>query len=507
MIKTPKLKLRNDGKRVCLARTEYGQYAKGTDEIIFKALNENFEVALNGESCEVRECRVSAVPFNRPWPGKQRQFEQTESAGFISFAADETVTLSVKSKKAFEKALVRPKSKKIKTEIKDEAVVFTLKEPGSYVLELDDSHNVLHIFFNPIKEYKEAEQATHYFGPGMHFPGIISLRDNDRVYIDPEAVVFGSIHSRGAKNVKIFGGGVIDNSCEERITENAYEDHTKGCFRIYNCENIEVSDIILTNSSTWVLSMFNCSNIKIDNVKIVGQWRYNADGIDVVNSDHVTITNSFIRAFDDVISIKAIYDHNKPVENIVVDNCVLWCDWGKTCEVGVETAGKEYKNIVFKNCDILHNMLAALCVSNGYYAEIHDVLFENINVELQEEMVFDFQREENQVYEWSHKKRVPYLVLVRNDPYELRVIESEDGSIRKAADELGDVHDVVYKNINVITENEGIKPCIIITSKNPEKNFNNFTFENLCLNGVKVDNFDSFDTIFSNVDNIIITGC
>ena len=106
-----------------------------------------------------------------------------------------------------------------------------------------------------------------------------------------------------------FGGGVLDNSCEERITEQCYENHTKGNFRLYNCENIEVSDVIFTNSSTWVMSMFNCKNVHIDNVKIVGQWRYNTDGIDIVNSENVFIENSFIRSFDDTITIKAIYDY------------------------------------------------------------------------------------------------------------------------------------------------------------------------------------------------------
>lgn len=503
MIKIPRIKLISDNKCVHLGRTEFADYAIDTDEVIFKALNTNFDVTLNGEMCEVRECRVSAMPYNRPWPGKQRQYNQSESAGFISFCADEKVTIAVKSKKTFQKALIRPKSKNIFAEIRDDKVVFNLTKPGNYVLELDDPHNVLHIFFNPIKEYKNAEKSTYYFGPGMHFPGIIYLRDNDSVYVDADAIVFGSINSLGAKNVKIFGGGVIDNSCEERITENCYENHTKGTFRIYNCENIEVSDIILTNSSTWAMSMFNCKNIKIDNVKIVGHWRYNTDGIDIVNSDNVIIQNSFIRSFDDTISIKAIYDHEKPIENITVDNCVMWCGWGKNCEIGVETAGVEYKNITFKNCDLIHNSLAAMCISNGCYADIHDILFENINVELENEMNFVLQTEDSKCYSPENKVTIPYLIMNKNEQYAIRQ-KGAGGTIRKICDKLGNIHDVYYKNINVITEDKTIKPCIIIESLKPEEKFNNFTFENICINGIKENSFDRFDTRFANADNIII---
>ena len=83
--------------------TYCGKFAKNTNDVIFKLLNTDFEVEINDVPCEVRECRVSAIPFNRPWPGKQRNYNQSESAGFISFSADEQVEIKVKRKKAFDK--------------------------------------------------------------------------------------------------------------------------------------------------------------------------------------------------------------------------------------------------------------------------------------------------------------------------------------------------------------------------------------------------------------------
>lgn len=92
----------------------------------------------------------------------------------------------------------------VATGIVEVKVVFTLIEYGQYVLEFGDTHNVLHIFFNKIKEYPKAKDATFYFGPGMHFPGVILLRDNNTVYIDEEAVVFGSLYSAKAENFDDF---------------------------------------------------------------------------------------------------------------------------------------------------------------------------------------------------------------------------------------------------------------------------------------------------------------
>lgn len=500
MLKIQQTKTVCDDIFVCFGRTEFGKFAPDSDEVIFKALNDNFDMTVNGVPAAVRECRVSAIPFNRPWPGKQRPFSQSESAGYVSFSSDEAVELRVKSKKSFSYATVRPLSRNISPEIKGEEVVFTLKEHGSYTLELDGSHNVLHIFFDPIKDYKDAEKATKYFGPGIHFPGIIDLRDNDVVYIDRDAIVFGSINSTGAKNVRIFGGGVIDNSCEEVMVENAYENFSKGCFRIYNCENVRVEDIILTNSSTWSLSMFNCKNISIENVKIVGQWRYNTDGIDIVNSEDVHVRSCFVRSFDDAVTLKAIYDYDKPMKNITVENSVFWCGWGKTCEIGIETFGIEYKDIIFRNCDLIHNSSCALGVVNGCHANVHDVLFENMRIEFQRDTLPEVdQMSDEDVYDGWNERKNPRFVHISNFKYAIRRKSISGLVIEKCA--YGKIRDITFKNIKVVCDDDTIIPKVYAVSD--DEPFENIVFEDISLNGEKIKDFESFETEIRNVNMII----
>lgn len=504
MLVIPKFKALSDGLFVPFGRTEFASFATDTKDTVFKLLNDNFDVEINGEKCEVRECRVSKLPFNRPWPGKQRQYEQTESAGYISFYADEAVTLKVKSKKAFSNAKVRPLSKNVVPTVSDDEITLELKEFGSYVLELDGTHNVLHIFFNEYKEYPDAQKSTYYFGPGIHFPMMINLKDNDTVYVDKEAIVFGSIFTNGAKNVKIYGGGVIDNSCEERLVESSYEPFSKGTFRIYNAENVDVSDLILVNSSNWVLSMFWCRNITIDNVKIVGHWRYNTDGIDIVNSSDITIKNSFIRSFDDTISIKAIYGYDRPIENITVDNCVLWSGWNKNCEVGVEACGVEYKNIRFRNSDLIHSSLSALSVSNGGGADMHDIVFEGLNIEFQNDtMMQQLQTADSQEYTGYGLHMEPKFVFCSNMQYATRV---RCGELRRAyAKRIGTIRNIRFDNVNVIAENIDYKPQIYIESVNKDLPCTGFHFNNLCINGIKQTAFDSFELVTINSEDITIS--
>ena len=63
----------------------------------------------------------------------------------------------------------------------------------------------------------------------------------------------------------------------------------------------------------------NCENITVDNIKIIGQWRYNSDGINICASKNVTVKNSFIRSFDDCIITRGAYLEGEDgnVENVL----------------------------------------------------------------------------------------------------------------------------------------------------------------------------------------------
>lgn len=453
----------------------------------FTLIYSRYTVTVNGQSCPVRLCRVSAMPFNRMWPGYQRSLDQTEEAGYITFSADEPVTLQVECNNVFSQSVLRPLSKGISLKQSGNTVEFILKEHGAYVLELDDEHHALHIFYNPIKIY--TEKATYHFGPGIHFPGIITLKDDESVYIDEEAIVFGSIYTEGAQNIRIFGGGVLNGSTERRILEHCYEPFTKGTVRLYNSKNITIEDVILQDSATWILSLFNCDHAMIDGVKMVGHWRYNTDGIDVVNTSHVIIRNCFIRSFDDTVTLKGIYGHKKPIEDIMVEHCVLWCGWGRNCEVGVETDTPEYRNIVFRDCDLIRSNGVAIDIQNGSGADIHDVAFENLRVEFQVSTQPEIlQKRDDQVYE-------------PENPYTPRLIFAES-KLLPGYEKFGMIRNITYRNIQVFMENGVLPPKLLFRSRDPQTILRNFQIQGITVNGEPVP-IEFFDVTIENAEEIL----
>lgn len=460
----------------------------------------DYRVKINGEECYVHSCRVSAMPYNAYWPGYQRDKNQAEWASFITFFGDEEVTVEVECEREFKTATVRPRSKNVVVKSNSNTVSFGLKNTGNYVLELDDNHFALHIFYSKLQPTVNPADVTYYFGPGNHYPLLITLKDNESLYVHPEARVFTTVYAKNAKNIKIFGGGILNNSNQERVTQSCAGEFPIGNVQLKECKNVKLQDVILMDSASWVCSMFNCDGVCIDNIKIVGQWRYNTDGIDICNSSNVEVRDCFVRSFDDSICIKAMNNHTV-CENINIENCVCWCEWGKTLEIGLETAADEYNNITYKNCDLIHNRTAAITISNGHYADIHNVSYENINVEFQEYNRPEVLQESmSQIYLDNGEIFMPCLIQLGNSKF-------SNNYANDIADEkdknFGYTHNINFKNINVYNENP-LDVRVRFQSVSNEVFVEDIVIENLFINGKKISDFNSLDAFFENNKNITI---
>lgn len=365
----------------------------------------DFQIAINGIPTEAWFCRVSAYPYNTPWPGCQRPLDQTEIASFVSFEADEAVTVTLTSAKDFSEVIVRPLSRKIVPQVSGRKIKFTITKMGQYTVELDGYHCALHIFANPATDFgvdKTAPNVT-YLAPGIHELGDVELTEGQTLFIDGGAVLYGSVTAIHKNNVRIVGYGVIDGSREVRTDTTgllvyhytkdlrdeatlrealAEQDVLNGCVRLYSCRNSEVFGVILRDSASFAAIIADCEFCECTWVKTIGMWRYNSDGIDLFNSRYVRVADCFLRDFDDCMVIKGIKGWDKANQHhILVEGCTIWCDWGRGLELGAETCADEYHDIIWIDCDLIHGTHIHIDLQNGDRAHIHDMLVKNIRCE------------------------------------------------------------------------------------------------------------------------------
>lgn len=470
-----------------------------------------YHVRINGQPVSLNTARVSAEPFNRRWPGHQRSEEQTELINFLSMAADEPLHFEIVPERPFESAVIRPLSLGIQPEIRENGVIaFTLEHPACFTLEPYGRHDALHIFVDaPAEEMPNpADEGVIYFGAGEHDAGIITLHSHQTLFIDEGAVVYGCVRAIDAEDIKILGRGILDNSRNrEKIL---YECHAEGNFAAVNnatrehtvqleyCTNVDISGITLRDSLVYNIRPIGCRKLHIAQVKIIGCWRYNSDGIDMHNCEDVLIENCFLRTFDDSICVKgfdcyyagdvekavheAMYRNSQAYDvfkNVVVRGCVIWNDWGKCLEIGAETRAEEISNVVFEDCHIIHVCATVLDVCNIDYADVHDIVFQSITVEYDDEIPTPvIQNRDSEVYINPDPDFAPCLFGAVTDYHP----EYSAGGTRR-----GYTHAIVYRSIALFGRQA---PKAHFKGYDREHRTWDVLIENLIWNGQRVTDFD-----------------
>lgn len=403
----------------------------------------DYEVQINGNPVALDTARVSAVPFNRRWPGHQRGLEQTELIHFLSLATDEPLRFTIKPRRPFEKVVIRPLALGIEPEIHtDGTIAFTMEHPAYCTVEPYGRNHALHIFADPLSDEPIDRDAGEvlYFGPGEHDVGMIELKSHQTLWLDEGAVVYACVRAMDAEHIRIVGRGILDNSrnretilfeCHaennDAAVRNAVREHT---IQLEYCTDVEISGITIRDSLVYNIRPIGCKKLHISHVKIIGCWRYNSDGIDLHNCEDVLIEHCFLRTFDDSICVKgfdcyyegdveeavrnAMYHSGVAYDvfqNIRIRDCTIWNDWGKCLEIGAETRAEKICHVIFENCQIIHVTGAVLDCCNVDYADVHDIVYRDIAVEYDEVVpVPKIQKSDADTYENDNPNYVPTLI-------------------------------------------------------------------------------------------------
>ena len=472
---------------------QYHPGDKGMAEIASRILEgffpkkSGYDVKVDGKSVFVRPILVSAMPFNQWAPGYQRPMDQTEVAGMVKIEAEGATEFVVKSSRAFKVAKVRPLRAGVKTVVDCGEIRFTLPKPGYYVLELDGYHNPLEIFVDEKRDFaKERAEANIVFGPGIHEPVVVKLKSHDRVFLDKDAFVLGSFQVEGAEDVKISGYGIICGSRNRRVGDHCYREGMDFAVRVMDSKHVVFDGPTILDSSCWCITSFNSSYVEFAHLKITAAWRYNTDGIDICNSQHVSIHDCFVHSFDDTIVLKGNFpefDRKDPVDDVKVEHCVCWCGWGRTLEIGLETWAPYYRGIVFEDCDLIHNNAAALSVHLGGPAPIEDITFRNIRIEYDaSEMESILQRDRDQKAVCKSPWSGRWLDISNGKMFAAGSMYTKSNGLDVVNEPYGTFKKVIVEDIDITVDDGAVHPSHSIHAQ-PGSTFGEIVIENVRING------------------------
>ncbi len=307
---------------------------------------------------------------------------------------------------------------------------------------------------------EKPERVSYEFRKGkVYHIGTLELKTGDVVYIEEGAVVSGMIRSRMADHIRIIGNGILYGGNWHEWNENGAEQMLVTVLG----KDIEVRGITLLDGGSWHLVPTACEDVRIEDINILGKV-ITGDGIDIVGSRNVTVRNSFVRANDDCISIKA-EEFQDPsgcadVRHILVEDCLFWnAEFGNALEIGYETRCDEISDVVFRNCEIVHceyegnQSGGVLTIHNADRAFVHDIHYENIRIEDAQEKFID-----------------------------IKTLDSKYSRDRVR----GMVSDIHFKNIEIT---EGVFPVSIVRGFEMKQELcrpHDFYFENIVIHGKKI---------------------
>jgi parallel beta-helix repeat protein len=277
-----------------------------------------------------------------------------------------------------------------------------------------------------ISACSRAGGGTVFFPAGEYLSGSIELLKNVTLYLEAGAVIAGSTNledyalekapgraaptraglltARNANNIAITGRGVIEGNgmffvdptklklrealdYDKKYTRQGEDfmnpkfgtadgplepkDRPNNLLRFFNCTNILISGVTIQNSPIWTVNFVQCERVNMTGVAInsfgSGRRVPNDDGIDLVETKYVHISDCDIQNGDDGIAVLG-------GEKITVANCTLS---SRSAAVRVGFAGADIRDCVFANL-VIFDSNRGLAVNVRGSNSIENVLFSDI---------------------------------------------------------------------------------------------------------------------------------
>lgn len=300
---------------------------------------------------------------------------------------------------------------------------------------------------------------------GKYLLGQIQLRSNMELYLAPGAVLHAStnladfpaqkaihengehrpfIFGAGISNVSITGMGVIDGSGPAYWGKED-SDRIRFGLIVQGCNNVKIRDISIRDTPMFLMGVMDCDNVVVDGVTLTAPADSpNTDGLQVIDSHDVRISNCLISVGDDGIVPKM---RKRMIERLQVNNCRISSDDG-AIKFGTRSSSG-MKDSQFSNITITNSRygIALFMIHGGVYENIR---FSNIRI----------------ATGGRHKRHYPIFADIddRADSPELQGTQNRP---------LGRIHGITFDGIDISTGGN------ILISGHPKSPVTDLTIRNM----------------------------
>lgn len=259
------------------------------------------------------------------------------------------------------------------------------------------------------------------------------------------------IQGKNLQNVRFSGKGVIDGNGRAFMgaeLPDAYElkpfeeiDPRPHLMLLENCREIEISEVTFANAAYWGLHFVGCRSIYLHDMSILNDLKVrNSDGIDFDHCRDGRVENCLIESGDDCICFKNRREFAEygPCSGFLVKHCKLV---STSCSIKIGSENMDtISDILVEDCEIDRSN-RGIGIQNRDEGTVRNVVFRNISIA---------SRLFGDVW-WGEAEPIYITSYTRPS------VQSKDGALRfkDGCDqgEVGCVEDVLFENVNCVSEN------------------------------------------------------
>jgi polygalacturonase len=196
---------------------------------------------------------------------------------------------------------------------------------------------------------------------------------------------FGHSHFHAAliwgehlSNIGFTGAGTIDGG-GRLVTGNPGGGQGDKAISLRECNNVTVTGITIRNGGHFGILVNGIVGMTVDHVHIMEANQ--RDGFNLINSQHVRVTNSVIQGSDDSMCLKSDFALGRDVlsTDIVVSHDAILSTGNNATQFGSETCGS-YSDVHFDNLTITAAGKAGIGITSSDGAVIDGVTYDTITM-------------------------------------------------------------------------------------------------------------------------------
>lgn len=252
--------------------------------------------------------------------------------------------------------------------------------------------------------YNAGGGEVHVPAGGTFLSGTIFLKSNVLLYLDSAAILKGSgnplhypeiesgirgiadeyrkrslIYAENQHHIGIVGKGTLDgNSLASAFIVNSSQ-RVFGV-RFISCVNVRYENVIMKNSSFWMMHNLNCDTLLISGLTLNNYGVGNNDGIGIDGCRYVRVHDCTVDSYNDALVIKAT--SMSTVYDVEVYNCTF-ASAARVIKIGTETVG-DIRKVHIHDCVVAESSLqpAEIGIALGTIdgSHIDSVTVENITM-------------------------------------------------------------------------------------------------------------------------------